>query len=270
MAEHPVTAAPSPRVSRLSVTPVKGLGVTHPDEVELTPSGMRGDRAFFMADADDRLLSMTRTGAWAAYTAAFDPAAGVLTVTGPDGTRVTGEVRLGEPVKADFFHHHKVAGRVVEGPWAELFSELAGAPVRLVRADADNGGVDLRPLTLLGDASVTELARRSGLDEVDGRRFRMSLGFSGTEPHAEDTWEGRTLRIGAAVLQVEGPVKRCGAVNRNPGDGATGLRVLSLIKGYRGLGRSVLGRGVLFGVYAHVLRPGRIRVGDALEPAPAH
>ncbi|MGW7517763.1 MOSC N-terminal beta barrel domain-containing protein [Streptomyces sp. NPDC054796] len=110
-------APPSPRVSRLSVTPVKGLGVTHPDEVGLTPSGVRGDRAFFMADAAGRLLSMTRTGAWAAYTAAFDPAAGVLTVTGPDGTRVTGEVRLGDPVKADFFHHHKVPGRVVEGPW---------------------------------------------------------------------------------------------------------------------------------------------------------
>jgi len=41
--------------------------------------------------------------------------------------------------------------------------------------------------------------------------------------------------------------------------------VLRLIKAYRGFGETVLGRGVTFGVYAEVVAPGRIRVGDEIE-----
>ncbi|MET8472760.1 MOSC N-terminal beta barrel domain-containing protein [Streptomyces sp. NPDC006422] len=253
------------QVTSLTTTAIKGLQVVRRDEVELTRTGVAGDRAFLMVDADGQLLSMTRTGAWAGHTAHYAEESGTLTVTGPDGEQVGGEVRLGAALEVDFFGHHTVPCRYVEGPWAELLSERAGRPVRLVRPDAPNGGVDLRPVTLLGEASVTELADRSGLDTVDARRFRMTLGFTGAAPHAEDTWEGRTLRVGEALLRVEGPVKRCGAVNRDPLDGSGGVRALSLIKRYRGLGDSTLGRGVLFGVYADVVTPGRVRVGDTLE-----
>ncbi|MDT7581565.1 MAG: hypothetical protein QOK35_2829 [Pseudonocardiales bacterium] len=255
----------SPRVSRLSVTAVKGLGVVHPDAVDLTPTGVAGDRTFYLVDAADALRSAFRTGAWLGHTAAYDASADSLSVTCPDGSRVAGEVRLGEPLVADFYRYKKVEGRVVEGPWAELFSSAAGEPVRLVRADADNGGLDVRPVTLLGDASVAELARHAGLDDVDPRRFRMLVDISGTEPHAEDTWAGRRLRIGETVVRVEGPVKRCGAVNLDPDVGSADLPVLPVIMRYRGFGQTVLGRGVTFGVYAEVLRPGRIRVGDELE-----
>ncbi|MFJ9083141.1 MULTISPECIES: MOSC domain-containing protein [unclassified Streptomyces] len=264
-----MTPVPALQVTSLTTTAIKGLGVVRRDEVELTRTGVAGDRAFLMVDAEGNLLSMTRTGAWAEYSAHYAAESGILTVTCPDGTAVTGEVRLGDALEVDFFRHHKVPGRVVDGPWAELFSDRVGQPVRLVHPDADNGGVDLRPVTLLGDASVDELARRSDLDAVDKRRFRMTIGFSGGAPHAEDGWEGRTVRVGGAELRVEGPVKRCGAVNRDPVDGSGGVRALSLIKGYRGLGQSTLGRGVLFGVYADVVTPGRIAVGDTLELAAA-
>ncbi len=93
----------------------------------------------------------------------------------------------------------------------------------------------------------------------------MLIGFSGGAPHAEDTWEGRSLGVGEALVRVEGPAKRCGTVTRNPSGGAADLRVLRLIKDYRGLGESVFGRGVNFGVYPDVIRPGRVRVGDELE-----
>ena len=258
------TTAP-PRVSRLSTTAIKGLGVVHPDVVDLTPTGVVGDRRFFLVDPDDALRSAFRTGAWMGYTAAYDAEADALTVTCPDGSEVTGEVRLGDALVADFYRYKKVAGRVVEGPWAEVLSAAVGSPVRLVRADDDNGGLDVRPVTLLGDASSAELGRRAGLPGVDGRRFRMLVGISGTTPHAEDAWAGRLLGIGEAVVRVEGPVKRCGAVNIDPGDGSADLRVLRLIKAYRGFGETVLGRGVTFGVYAEVVAPGRIRVGDEIE-----
>lgn len=258
----PIAARPC--VSRLGVTAIKGLGVVLRDAVDLTSTGVAGDRAFFLVDAEDALRSVFRTGAWTGHTAAYDAPADLLTVTCPDGSRVAGEVRLGDALVADFYRYKKVPGRVVEGPWAELFSTAVGEPVRLVRAETDNGGVDVRPVTLLGDASVAELARRVGADDLDARRFRMLLGIAGTEPHAEDAWAGRCLRVGGAVLGVEGPVKRCGAVNLDPDRGPADLPVLPAIKRYRGFGETVLGRGVTFGVYAGVLRPGTIRVGDEL------
>ncbi|WP_405150900.1 MOSC domain-containing protein [Sphaerisporangium sp. NBC_01403] len=257
-------ALPPARVSLLTVSAIKGLGVVHPREIELTPTGASGDRAFFLVDENDALISVTRTGAWLGLTAEYDRAAGRLTVGSPGGTLLSEEVKPSEPVLADFYGYRSASGRVVEGPWSDLFSTLANRAVRLVLADGENGGVDVRPATLLGDESVAELARRAGVD-VDPRRFRMLIGFSGGAPHTEDTWEGRSLGVGEALVRVEGPVKRCGTVTRNPSGGAADLRVLRLIKDYRGLGESVFGRGVNFGVYADVIRPGRVRVGDELE-----
>ncbi|WP_169988540.1 MOSC domain-containing protein [Microbispora sp. H10836] len=252
-------------VSLLTTSAIKGLGVDHPREIELTPTGARGDRAFFLVDEDGSLISVTRTGTWVGLTAEYDRAAGMLTVGSPDGMWLEEEVRLGDRLVADFYGYRSVPGRIVEGPWSDLFSTLANRVVRLVLADEENGGVDVRPVTLLGDESVAELTRRAGVPNVDCRRFRMLIGFSGAAPHAEDTWEGRTLRIGEAVVRVEGPVKRCGAVTRNPASGAADLKVLRMIKDYRGLGESMFGRGVNFGVYADVIRSGRIRVGDELD-----
>ena len=39
-------------VARISVTPVKGFALLHPDEVELTEDGVAGDRRFLLVNAD--------------------------------------------------------------------------------------------------------------------------------------------------------------------------------------------------------------------------
>ena len=52
-----MAAAAPPRVSRLSVTAIKGLGVVHPDVVDVTPTGVAGDRTFYLVDAEDALRS---------------------------------------------------------------------------------------------------------------------------------------------------------------------------------------------------------------------
>ena len=41
------------RVTRLSVTPVKGLALHHPDEIVLLRTGAVGDREFFVIDGCD-------------------------------------------------------------------------------------------------------------------------------------------------------------------------------------------------------------------------
>ncbi|MEV6348943.1 MOSC domain-containing protein [Actinoplanes sp. NPDC051851] len=243
------------KVTRLTILPVKGVRASHPERVEVTGTGIRGDRQFFLVDDRDKLISATRTGAWLGLTATYDPDAETLAIAGEKK-----KVELGEPVIADFYGHHKVAGREVVGQWAALFTGLAGRPVRLIRADEPNGGRDEHALTLLGDASTRELAERSGLDGVDARRFRMSIEFDGAGAHAEDTWNGRDLRIGAVTVRVGGAVPRCAATNRNPESGGNDLTTLRLITAYRGAAN----RSIPFGVYADVLTPGVITLGDEL------
>jgi hypothetical protein len=50
---------------------------------------------------------------------------------------------------------------------------------------------------------------------------------------------------------------------RNPDTGVRDWDSLKAIKGYRGVGADA---GIHFGVYASVVEPGRVSVGDAVEP----
>ncbi len=244
-------------VSLLSVTPVKGLALHHPDQVDLTPGGIVGDRAFFLVEAGGEMVSCTDIGALMAHRAELDSATGVLTVHGPDGILHAAPVEPGEPVDTDFYGLRTVSGHVVVG-WDEVFSDIAGRPVRLVRGGT--GAFDVAGLTLIGSASTAALA---GTDAVDARRFRMNVEVAGSASLDEDSWEGRELRLGEAVVRVGGPVKRCAATTRNPDTGEIDLQTLKLIGGLKG--RQELapwGAGFYLGVYAEVLVPGRVSVGD--------
>jgi len=258
------------RVARLSTTPVKGLALHHPDAILLLEAGAAGDREFFVIDRHDRLVSIWKTGRLIRFRAAHDPKTGRITVRSAEGEVCDGQARPGAPVIADFYRERKVAGTVVEGPWNAVLSEAAGEPVRLVRADHPGAGHDEHPVTLLGEESVAELARQSGAGPVDIRRFRMLIGFSGLSAHVEDSWQGRTVEVGEALIRVGGPVPRCAATSRHPDRGARDLATVRMIRSYRGVQVNEFGRGVNFGVYADVVREGVVRVGDPLivQPLP--
>jgi hypothetical protein len=249
-------------VSRLTITPVKGLALVDRDEVELTPSGVPENRRFFLVDERGKKLSGLRDGPLYGVKALTDADGSRLRLELPDGRVLDEPVELGERTWAAFWDR-PVHGNVVEGPFARALSELLGAPVRLVRADDPGGAVDDSPVSLLSEASLQELARRSGEDAVDGRRFRMLVHVAGTRPHEEDEWLGREVRVGDAVVRLTKQDARCRMTTRNPDTGIKDFDTLQAIKGYRGLRD---GKKIDFGVYGDVVRPGRIRVGDAVEP----
>ena len=253
-----------PTLVRISTTPVKSLLLHHPDEIELEPFGVARDRRFYLIREDGRLLAGLHHGPLALVRADWDPGPDRLTLTFPEGEVVQGDVALSEPVVTDFWGH-RVGGRLVEGPWAEALSAYAGRSVRLVKADLPAGGVDVEPLTLVSSESIAELARQAGFESVDGRRFRMLLEVEGCEPHEEDTWRGRRVRLGEAVVEIGGPVPRCATTTRDPSTGKRDFDTLREIAAYRGKRD---GKKIDFGVYARVVEPGRTRVGDRLEPEP--
>lgn len=255
------------RVTRLSTTPVKGLALHHPQSIRVDETGAVGDRVFFLVDDRPSLVSVAKTGALVGIRAMYDAPAQRLSLYDGDELLADDEIRLGEEVDADFFAFRTAPGRAVEGPWSEILSERAGRRLRLVKGSDALRGHDVEPLTLLGVGSIDRLSDQAG-DPVDSRRFRMLIEFEGGEPHIEDSWDGREIAIGDAVLVGGGPVQRCAGTTRHPDTGTVDLKTLALIGDYRGRQGSVFGMGFNFGVYARCTVPGEIRVGDELIVAP--
>lgn len=255
---------PEYTVTRLSTTPVKGLMLHHPDSIELTKQGAAGDRLFFLVDDEGGLQSCTRNRGLYGLSAAYDPDSGRLEVSREGEVLHSGVVEAGDVVDTDMWGLRTLACDVVADPtWSAFFSDVVGRWVQLVRARGS--AFDVHPVTLLGAASVARLASHAGLARIDPRRFRVLIEFHSGDPHVEDTWDGELLQVGGAVLRAGGPVHRCATTTRDPDTGAVDLQTMRLITGYRGRQESVLGLGANFGVYAEVVEPGPISVGDSLR-----
>jgi hypothetical protein len=249
-----------PTVSRFSIAPVKSLGLEHPDEIELTEQGVLEDRRFYLVDETGRLVDRLIAGRLVQVAAHTDPDGGTLRMTFPDGRVIEDEVRTAQPVVTNMYGR-TVHGEVVEGQWAEALEPFAGRSVRLVRTSA-GGTREHHPATIVGDGSLDLLASHLGTGRVDARRFRMLIELEGAEPHVEDTWIGRRVEIGEAVLFISKPVPRCAITTQDPDTGARDLDTLRTIISYRGLRDREF---VDFGVWGEVERPGRIRLGDRVE-----
>jgi uncharacterized protein YcbX len=237
------------------------------DAVELDLTGIRGDRRFYLVDDEGALVNAKRAPTLLAVRASVLD--GGLSLLFPDGTTVEADVHVTDELLETNFYGRTVAGRVVDGPWGEALSALAGRSIRLARTEREGDGVDrgrLAGATLVSTASLEALSATVGAETpVDGRRFRMTIGIDGVEPHAEDAWIGHRVRIGAAVVAVRAHVGRCAVTTRDPDTGARDLDTLGAIAAYRG---HVQTREPLpFGVWCQVVEPGRIAVGDRVEVA---
>lgn len=250
-------------VSRLSVTPVKGLGLLHPEEIELDERGAPENRRFYLVDRVGFLFSGIDHGPLVRIRPDYDAAREWLVLDFPDGTTVEGSATAeGDEVTTDFYGR-PVTGRVVEGPFGDALSRYTGKGLRLMRANRPGDACDVQTVTFLSDASVEKLRREARRDDpVDERRFRMLIGLDGCEPHEEDTWNGSLFKVGEATVRIGGPVARCATTTRDPSTGERDLDTLRIIKNYRGLRE---GKNIDFGVYGDVEKPGRVRVGDRVE-----
>jgi len=104
----------------------------------------------------------------------------------------------------------------------------------------------------------------------------MLVEVDGCGVHEEDTWGGRTVRVGQALLTVVGPVPRCVVTNQDPDSGKVNFNTLKAIVGYRGELATDLSTPVehlpdngkvIFGMYATVEEPGEVSLGDRVELA---
>jgi uncharacterized protein YcbX len=252
-------------VASLWVAPVKGLGLTSPAEIDLQRTGVDDNRRFALVDEEGRRLGALRDPRLVAIGTEWDAASRTLALRFPDGSSVEDVVETDGAIETDLFSR-TLRGSLVVGPWAAALSSYLGRRVQLL--ESEGGGtraVDRArgPVSILSEASLEELARRAGVGSVDGRRFRMLVHVGGVEPHEEDTWIGRELRLGGAVVRPLEQVARCAITTTGPESGRRDFDTLRAIKDYRGVRDA---DAIDFGIYGVVVEPGPVRVGDAVEP----
>jgi uncharacterized protein len=256
------------RVVRISIAPVKALHLVNPDEVELGHAGVAGDRRFWIVDADRRLVNGKRYPELMRVLPEWDEASRRLALNFPDGSVVEGVVEPGEPFEVELYRTPHPS-RTVPGPWEAALSEFAGEPLTLLWSEGgaqdrgrDRGGW----ATVISRGSLERLREEAGEAEpVDGRRFRMLFEIDGVEPHEEDSWLGNRVAIGDAVIVPAGDVGRCVVTTRDPDTAISDFDTLKALAGYRPDGVT---EPLPFGMYCDVAVPGRVRVGDAVRPAP--
>jgi uncharacterized protein YcbX len=255
-------------VTRISVAPVKSLGLVHPDEVLLERGGVRGNRRFWLVDESGRLFNNKRNGPMVRVASEWDEDTRVLALTFPDGSRVEGTVELGDRVDAVMYRQPHPSRRVV-GPWEDAIARHVGQPLTLLWAEqhAVDRGWAGGTVSLVSLASLERLRAEAGASgPVDGRRFRMLFEIDGVAAHEEDDWLGTEVQVGEATIVLNGDVGRCVVTSHDPDTGVTDLDTLGTLAAYRREGRN---EPLPFGVYGAVVQPGRVRVGDAVVPSRA-
>jgi uncharacterized protein YcbX len=251
-------------VTSVGFAPVKGTRHTPYDAVTLASGGPVCDRGLCFVDVGRRrVLRTVQNPALVALAARRDGDDLVVELPGgrvargvpePSGEGLTCEY-WGRPAELD----------LLDGPWADAVSAHLGSPVRLAAA---RPGVVVygAPVSLITTASLRDLAGRSGRPALvhEAARFRATMVVDvDDEPYVEESWVGREVRVGDATLRINIAIPRCAVIDVDPATGERGSGVL----------KALAGRGVddhgdpLFGVDAHVVTPGVVRPGDAVDVA---
>lgn len=226
------------RVARAWRYPVKSLLGQRAETIDLVAGGVVGDRRYAIREASGRLGSGKNTRRFRKIDGLFRFHARYeddrAIVTFPDGTEMDAD----------------------DPEIGAMLSDVLGQPVSLERED-EGVHVDDGALHLLTTASLDWLQRSLPDVPADERRFRPNLVIecAGDEP-VEQAWIGSTLRVGEeVVLRVSAPTERCGMIAFEQDELPREPRVLRHI---------TQNAGLMFGVYADVVSPGRVRVGDSV------
>jgi hypothetical protein len=166
--------------------------------------------------------------------------------------------RRGQPDHDDLFDElRSIFGRTEDEP----LPDLAGFPPELVgqlmEFESPPGTYfDAFPLLLVTDASLRSLAELAPQSAFDVRRFRPNVFVASSgDGFPEQDWIGRRVHIGEVVAEVTAACPRCVMVTRPFADLPEDRSVLRTI--VREAAQNV-------GVYATVVTPGDVRVGDAV------
>jgi len=255
---------------------------------EVNERGLLGDRAYAIVDSSDgKVASAKNPRKWPQlfhFRAAFadSPRSGAkvppVRITLPDGTIVTsGQVDLSQILSSvlsrkvtldatDRGHQQTVASSQLNAPIAkaeEYWPDMEGLDYRDTVTDfalPEGTFFDCAVVHLLTTATLDRLRELYPHGRFEARRFRPNIVVetgNGVRDFVENAWIGHTLAIGDAVrLSITGPCPRCVMTTLPQGDLPNDSGILRTAAHHN---------QARVGVYASVLRGGRIRRGDSVR-----
>ena len=277
-------------VAALRRYPVKSMLGEDLDAGDVTFTGLAGDRRLaVLSRTTGKVASAKLPRLWrdllTLSATAGDPAAnGAVRITLPEGRTIWSSDPGVDTVLSGLLDQ-PVTLTAIPPPGAALDRAVpeavlrdgvdAQVPAELI--EMGGGGppgtfVDFAPLHLLTTSTLDRIAELSPNGRADLQRYRPNVLVHSTAPgFAENDWLGRILRVGdQLVLRVIARTPRCavptlahGALPRDP----DALRVLARHNRVEPMDSA--DPEPCAGVYAEVLRPGRVRTGDAVRPASA-
>lgn len=264
------------QVASLWRYPVKSMAGEELDATEVTELGLLGDRAYALVDAEDhRVATAKNPRKWphlfelgASFVDAPRPGRTLpaVRITMPDAS----EVSTGQPGAEDALSQElgrrvrvQVAERGFNARSEEYWPDMDGLDHRDTVTDFDlpeGTFFDCAVVHVVTTATLEELHRLYPEGEMATRRFRPNIVVDtpdGATGFVENDWVGRVLHLGEEVqLSVTGPCTRCVMVTLPQGD---------LPKDNGILRTAARSNDAHVGVYAAVLRGGRVRRGDRVS-----
>ena len=208
--------------------PVKSMAGERLDECQVTDAGLEGDRRWAMIDhtpeRDGKWFNIKQHAPLMTYKARLD--GGKLTVIAPDGADVG-----------------------LDGAFQQV---LEDSKRRVTLRELPGANFDAAHILIVNMATVAAFAMEVGMP-IDHRRFRANLYVDGLEPEEELRWLGRVIRAGDAELEVIDRCERCKVITMDPDTTEAKPELLRVL---------VERHDERLGMYCHVVRPGRVAVGD--------
>lgn len=258
--------------------PVKSMAGERLDEVDVTADGIEGDRRWALRDVDTgKIVSAKRPARWGKLLD-FEARTvdGSVEITTPDGERVG----IAEPGAATVLsealgHAVEVVSGAPEGElyaseWPEIDGLVLSGEIDFpIAMDTDAPSfVDLATLHLLTTSSLAALDDWVGESVADVRRFRPSfvIDTGGEAGVVEEDWSGSVLRIGRSLeVRVGDPTPRCVMTTIGQADLERRNDVLQAIAANNRHDVGGFGDFACLGVYAEVVTPGPVSVGDEVH-----
>ena len=279
-------------ISEIFRYPVKSMGGHSLTRTDLTERGIPGDRAWTVKDEErggikggKRFPELMAMDARLQEEPSSDVLSPPVLITLPDGTEVTNSApdvherlsaAIGSPVTlwpllpADQLDHYlrtpPEPGQDLEAGLREVFArtadeplpDLAQFPEFLMQYESPPGTYfDAYPLLIMSSTSLASMQAAATESVIDVRRFRPNIVLNvDATGYPEDAWAGQRARLGTAELQLEMACPRCVMTTHGFKD---------LPKDPKVMRHLVQANGGNLGLYASVLTPGTIAVGDQLE-----
>jgi uncharacterized protein YcbX len=263
--------------------PVKSMLGEDVRACDVTGRGLAGDRVLGLVHRETgKVASAKNPRLWRALLKLAAVSGPGVKIAFPDGTAMASTDPGIDAILSEFLGH---AVTLTETPPPDATLDRADpeqvlrdgieAPVRVDAGHlggASPGGTffDFAPLHLLTTSALERIAELSPRGTVELERYRPNVVIRSTVPgFVENDWAGRDLRIGSDLaIRVMARTPRCAIPTLEHGGLPRDVAALRVPAAHNRISPlDGLGPQPCAGVYAQVLRPGRIRVGDLVRLA---